>query len=81
VHNRTRRPPVLVSQQDDDRRLAVDLARCHSPWNRPTLIATEIRRVDEAACEAIRHAQAGGGGDQFTKSIPVMLIESIDVEM
>ena len=60
---------------------AVHFTHRHLPRKRHALIAAKVGRVDQPAREPVRDAETGVGADQFAESVPVALIESLDVKM
>lgn len=74
------RPPlVLVLAQRDDCQLAVHFR--HSPGYCQAFIVPEVWRFVDGTGKAICNAESSIGANELAQSIPVTLIEPVDVEM
>src|SRR5258708_32048118 len=75
-------PPLAVElAQCDDGQLAVHFRRCQSPWHGLAFIVPEVGRFLEGPGEAICDPESSVGADEFAESVPITLIEAVDVEM
>src|ERR1700712_3321061 len=74
-------PLVFVPAQDDESQVAVHLSDCQSPWQGLAFIVPEVGRFVEGSGKAVCDAESSIRADEFTKSLPIALIETVDVEM
>jgi hypothetical protein len=76
-----RSPIAPVFTQRDDRQLAVHFCYCQSPRHSLPFIVSEVWRFVERSDKAIGDAESRIRADEFTESLPITLIEPVDVEM
>jgi len=74
-------PFVPVLPHHDDRQLAVHFCHCEAPRHSLPVVISEVWRFAERPGKAIYNAQLSVRANQFSESVPITLIESIDVEM
>ena len=80
MNKRRRRLLASIPKVDDDGGFAIHVARREAPRHWPAMVVGEVGRLGEGPGEAISHAEAGVGADEFTNPIPVLPIESLHVE-
>ncbi len=76
-----RRPSVAGAAKQNDLRLAVHCSHRQSPFERESLVVTEVGRSRQRSGESVRHLDARVRGDELPHAIPVAPVESIDIEM
>src|SRR5438067_9547865 len=74
-------PRVGTSLQQDYRRFSIHLTDGQSPRNGHPFVVAEVRRVRQGTRETVRHTKARICGDQFPQTVPILVIESIHVQM
>jgi hypothetical protein len=74
-------PFVSVWAQRDDCQLAVHFCHCQSPRHSLVFIVPEVGRFVERSDEAICDAESSIRADEFAESVPITLIEAVDLEM
>ena len=79
--NRIRPPLVPVFSKHNYGQLAVHICNRQSPWHSLPLIVSEIWRFVDRAGKAICDAESSIRADEFAESLPITLIEAVDVEM
>src|ERR1700730_1901065 len=79
--DRSRLPVVAVLVQRDDHQLAVHFRHRQSPWHCLAFIVLEIWRLVDGTDKAIYDAQLSVRANEFAESLPITLIESVDVEV
>src|SRR5262245_64548191 len=78
--HRFRRPDRIDRTQTDNHRYSVDIPQYHSPRQIHFLVLNEIRRIRKPSGKPICEEQARIRADKFADAIPVVPVESIDVE-
>ncbi len=79
--NRIRPPLVLVLAKHYDCQLAVHFCHCKSPRHSLPFIVPEIWRFVDGTTKTICNAESSIRADEFAESLPVTIIESVDVEV
>src|SRR4029450_9370852 len=74
-------PRIHAAVKHNHHGRAIDFTDRHLPWECPAFINTKVSRFIQAASKPIDDVQPSVGADQFTKSIPIVAIESLDVEI
>lgn len=74
-------PFVSVWEQGDDGQLAIDLCDGEPPGHGLAFIVPEVWRFVEGSGKAIGYAEPRVGSDEFAESVPIALVEPVDVEM
>src|SRR5256885_3244733 len=74
-------PRVQRAMEDDDCRLAVQLADDRAPRNGDALVLSEVLCVGKVAGEAIGDIQPSVGGDQLAQTVAIVRVEALDVEL
>jgi hypothetical protein len=79
--NRIRPPLVPLLAQHYDCQLAVHFCNCQSPWHSLPFIVSEVWRFVYGAGKAICNTELSIRGNELAESLPITLIESIDLKM
>ena len=74
-------PFVSVLAQRDDCQLAVQFCYRQPPRHGLAFIVPEVGRFVEGSDKAICDAESSIRADEFAESLPITLIEAVDVEM
>jgi len=81
AHDRIRPPLVRVLAQRDDCQLAMHFCHCQSPRYCLAFVVAEVWLFVDGSGKTICDAESGIRADEFAESIPITLVEAVDVEM
>ena len=79
--NRIRLPFVPVLAMHENGQLAVHFCNRQSPWHSLPLIVPEIWRFVDGTGKPISNAESSIRANEFAESVPIALVEPVDVEM
>ena len=74
-------PFVSIWAHRDNCQLAVHFCHSQSPWHGLAFVVPEVGRFVEGSGQAIGHAESSVGADELAESVPITLIEPVDIEM